>query len=174
MEIVMTHFAKYAALIAATSLIAASITAEARPNRAKVRGQNGVATAVSGVNGAAVRGRGAVRNADGSVTAASGGAFKGANGARGARAATTTINPDGSGRRQSAAAVSGARGTASTQSDLSRSADGTLSGGRTSTATNNATGNSYTGSTQIDPATGKPVRTATCTDASGTVIACPR
>jgi hypothetical protein len=170
----MMKFAKFAAVVAATSLIASAMVAEARPNRVKARGQNGVAAGVAGPNGAAVRGRGAVRNADGSVTAASGGAAAGINGGRGFRGATTTVNPDGSARRQSAAGVSGARGSAATQSDLSRSADGTLSGGRTTNATSNVTGNSYNGSTQIDPATGKPVRTATCTDATGAVITCPR
>jgi hypothetical protein len=55
---------------------------------------------------------------------------------------------------------------------VTRNADGTYSGVRTSTATSSATGNTYNGSTQVDPATGRPVRSASCTDAAGKAIAC--
>lgn len=169
----MSALTKFAAIAISTGLIVTATLADARPNRATVRGQNGAVTAVSGPNGSAVRARGARQNADGSVTAARGRAVSTANG-RAARGSTTTVNPDGSAQRQSRAAASGVRGSASTQSNVSRSADGTLSGGRTTTATSNATGNSYNGSVQIDPVTGQPVRTATCTNASGATIACPR
>jgi hypothetical protein len=57
---------------------------------------------------------------------------------------------------------------------VTRNSDGSYSGGRSSTATSNATGNTYSGSTIIDPATGKPVHSGTCTNASGEVIPCPR
>jgi hypothetical protein len=170
----MTIYSKIAMLAAGAALIATSAVADARPSRAKVKGQNGSVTAVSGVNGSGVRARGAKKNADGSVTAGRVGAFKTAGGAQGARGSTTTVNPDGSANRRSAAAASGVRGSVATSSDVTRNADGTYSGGRTTTATSNATGNSYNGSTQIDPATGKPVRTASCTDAAGNAIACPR
>ncbi len=170
----MTHFKTMIAIALGASLLATSVAAEDRPNRAKVSGSNGTVTAIKGDKGSGARARGAKRNTDGSVTAASGGAFQTANGARGARASTTTVNPDGSGTRVSEAAASGPGGSASTSSNVTRNADGTHSGGRTSTATSTSTGNTYNGSTQIDPATGQPVRTATCTDSSGAVIACPR
>jgi hypothetical protein len=170
----MNSFSKFGMIAATLGLVVVSAAADARPNRVRVSGQNGVVTGVSGANGSAIRGRGAVQNADGSVTAASGGAFRTAAGGKGYRSATTTINPDGSANRRSSAAASGPRGSGSTSSNLTRNADGSYSGGRTSTATRASTGNTYSGSTQIDPATGKPVRTATCTNASGAVIACPR
>lgn len=169
----MTHFKTMIAIAFGASLLAASVAAEDRPNRTRTSGANGTVTAIQGEKGSGARARGAKRNSDGSVTAASGGAFQTANGARGARASTTTVNPDGSGTRVSEAAASGPAGSASTSSDVTRNADGTFSGGRTSTATSTSTGNTYNGSTQIDPATGQPVRTATCTDSAGTVIACP-
>lgn len=169
----MSVYAKFATLAATASLVAAATVADARPTRGKITGQNGSISAVKGANGSAVRARGATRNADGSVTAGSAGGFKTATGA-GGRASTTTVNPDGSANRRSQAAVDGARGNAATSSNVTRNADGSYSGGRTTTATSAATGNTYNGSTQIDPATGKPVRAATCTDANGTVIACPR
>lgn len=170
----MSAIKTFAILAATASLLATSIAAEARPTRVKAAGNNGAVSAVKGPNGSAVRGRGAVRNADGSVTAGSGGAFKTANGGKGYRGSTTTVNPDGSANRRSALSGSGAKGSVSSQSDVTRNADGSYSGGRTTSATSATTGNSYNGSTQIDPATGKPVRTATCTNASGAVIPCPR
>jgi hypothetical protein len=169
----MTNFKTMIAIGLGASLLATSVAAEDRPNRVRASGSNGTVTAVQGEKGSAARARGAKRNDNGSVTAASGGAFKTATGARGARGSTTTVNPDGSGSRVSGASASGARGSASTSSDVTRNADGTFSGGRTTKGTSAATGNTYNGSTQIDPSTGKPVRTATCTDASGAVIACP-
>jgi hypothetical protein len=169
----MINFAKITALGTVALMLATTVAAEAAPNRVKTRGQNGVATVATGANGSIARARGARMNSDGSVTAGSGGAFKTATG-EGARASTTTINPDGSATRSGRFAASGAKGSASSSSDVTRNADGTYSGGRTSTATSTATGNTFNGSTQIDPATGKPVRTSTCTNASGAVIACPR
>jgi hypothetical protein len=167
----MTKFAMMIPVMIAATMVA-SVAAEAQ-SRARVRTPHGVAAGATGPNGTVVRGRGAVRNADGSVTAGSGGAYQTANG-QGARGSTTTVNPDGSATRRSGFAVQGARGTASGSGNVTRNADGTYSGGRTTTATSATTGNSYNGSTQIDPATGKPVRSGTCTNASGQVIACPR
>lgn len=162
-----------AALVAGTAMITATI-AEARPNRVRASGQNGVVAAGGGANGGYVRGRGAARNAEGGVTSASGGAFATAGGARGARASTATVNPDGSRTRRGGYGVSGARGSASGESNIAVGSDGIRTGTISSTATSAATGNSYAGSTAINSATGKPVRTATCTDASGNAIACPR
>ncbi len=157
-------------LIGAT--VFASVAADAQ-SRGRVRTPNGVAAGATGPNGTVVRGRGAVRNPDGSVTTASGGAYQTANG-QGARGATTTVNPDGSATRRGGFAAEGTRGSAASSGSVTRNADGTYSGGRTTTGTSATTGNSYNGSTQIDPATGKPVRSGTCTNASGAVIACPR
>jgi hypothetical protein len=170
----MMNFSKLGLVAATAALVMVSAAADARPTRGKVVGQNGSISGVSGANGGTIRGRKTVQNADGSVTTKSGRAAQTANGGKGYRSGTTTVNPDGSANRRSAAAASGPRGSAATSSNVTRNADGTYSGGRTSTATSTATGNTYNGSTQIDPATGKPVRTATCTNASGAVIACPR
>jgi hypothetical protein len=170
----MMNFSKLGLVAATAALVTVSAAADARPTRGKVVGQNGSISGVSGVNGGTIRGRKTVQNVDGSVTTKSGRAFRTANGGKGYRSGTTTVNPDGSANRRSAAAASGPRGSAATSSNVTRNADGSYSGGRSTTATNNATGNTYNGSTQIDPATGKPVRTATCTNASGAVIACPR
>lgn len=161
-------------LCAASFAMLLATAADARPSRTRISGQNGAVTAAGGPNGGFVRGRGAVQNADGGVTAGSGGAFATAGGARGARASTSTINPDGSATRQGGFGASGARGSASGESSLSRSADGTRTGTTSTTATSAATGNTYKGATTINSANGKPVRTATCTDASGNSIACPR
>jgi hypothetical protein len=151
-----------------------STVADARPVRGKIVGQNGSIATVKGTNGSIVRGRGVVSNADGSVTTKRGAGYKTTAGGKGYRASSKTVNPDGSANRRSAAGFNGPRGSGSTSSDVTRNADGSYSGGRSTTATSAATGNTYTGSTQIDPATGKPVRSATCTNASGAVIACPR
>lgn len=150
-----------------------AVAADAQRARVHARGNGGSVTAARGPNGSAIRGHGAVQNADGSVTTASGGAFRTATGA-GARASTTTVNPDGSATHRGGFAAQGTRGSASSSGSLTRNADGTYSGGRTSSGTNAATGTSYNGSTQIDPTTGQPVHSGTCTDASGAVIACPR
>ena len=171
----MTTTRKFAAGILASSLLLVMGTAEARQGIVKARGPNGAATAVRGPNGGAgMRGRGMVQNEDGSVTRASGGAWRNANGGTSLRGRTTTVNPDGSATHSGSAYASGAKGTAESSGSFARDADGNWTGSRNSSATNAETGNSYAGSVSIDPATGKPVRTATCTDASGTVIACPR
>lgn len=161
-----------AALALSTGLLTMPAAADAQ-TRVHARGSHGTAVAASGPDGGVVRGRGAVRNADGSVTAASGGAFRTATGARSARGSTTTVNPDGSATRRGGFAASGVRGSAASQGTVIRNADGTYSGGRSTTATS-TTGATYNGSVQIDAATGKPVRSATCTNASGAIVACPR
>ncbi len=171
----MTITRKLAAGLLASSLLLVAGTAEARQGIIKARGTNGAVTAVRGPNGTTgVRARGTVQNEDGSVTRASGGAWRTANGGTSLRGSTTTVNPDGSGTRTSNAYASGAKGAASSSSSVSRDAEGNWSGGRSTTATSATTGNSYSGSVSIDPATGKPVHSATCTDASGAVIACSR
>lgn len=161
-------------LVAATGALTIAPTSAEAQQRVRASGSNGTVVTNQGPNGgASVRSRGVRRNADGSVTAGSAGAIRGPNGARAARDSTTTVNPDGSARRQSSASASGSNGSATTTSDVTRNADGTYSGGRTTTATSTTTGTTYNGQVQIDPATGQPVRTATCTDAAGNTIACP-
>jgi hypothetical protein len=169
----MMNMTKIGMAVAAAALVMTSVVADARPKRAKASGPNGSVTAVQGQNGSSVRARGAKKNADGSVTTGRAGGFKTANGAEGGRASTTTVNPDGSANRRSQRGASGDAGSYQSSSDVTRNADGSYSGGRSTTATNNDTGTTYNGSTQIDPATGQPVRSATCTNANGEVIACP-
>jgi hypothetical protein len=159
-----------AALIATMSV--ASV-AEAGNKRLKLSGSNGTVNAVQGANGTAACGRGAKQNADGSKTFGRGCAGKGVNGGQAAGGATTTIGQDGSVSRKVKRKGSGTNGSYATEGGFTRNADGSLSGGRKTTGTNNKTGNSYSGTTTIDPNTGKPVRNATCTNASGEVIACP-
>jgi hypothetical protein len=168
----MSRFSTFALLAATAGMMATATVADAQ--RVRANGPNGAVTATQGPNGGgAVRSRGVRQNADGSVQRASGGAVRTPNGGRAQRASTSTVNPDGSANRRSAASGSGVRGSAATQSDVTRNADGTYSGGRTTTATRNSTGTTYNGSTQIDPATGQPVRNASCTDAAGNSIPCP-
>ncbi len=158
-------------LLIATTALVAGTAADAQ--RARVRTTNGAATAGKTPNGSVyASGRGAKKNADGSVTAASGGAVYGANGRSGVRASTTTANPDGSGTRTGGFTATGANGSASSQGSATRNADGTYTGSRATTATGTG-GTTYKGSTTIDPATGKPVTSYSCTDASGASISCP-
>jgi hypothetical protein len=169
----MLNLSKIGMAVAVSALAFTSVTADARPTRGKVSGPNGSATVVQGEKGSTVRGRGGKKNADGSVNTGSAGVFQTTSGARGGRASTTTVNPDGSANRRSASGASGPGGSYSSNSDVTRNADGTWSGGRSTTGTSSASGTTYHGTTQIDPATGKPVRSASCTDAAGVVIACP-
>jgi hypothetical protein len=107
----------------------------------------------------------------GSGAAGSGRCAAGAQG-RGCRTGATTWSADGSVQHRSGAAVEGAQGGhASTSGGFTRSADGAVTGGRTTQATGSQ-GASYNAQTTYDSATGVS-RTVTCTDASGAAIACP-
>jgi hypothetical protein len=110
--------------------------------------------------------------AHGVLHAGGGGGFVGTNGSHGYRAGTTTVNPDGSLTHSGSSAASGSRGSYQSSGDVSRSADGTWSGGRSTSATNASTGVSYSGSTTIDPTTGKPVHTGSCVNAAGETVSC--
>lgn len=168
-----SHTLLIGALAASMALPAGA--AEARQGVFKARGANGAVTAAKGPNGGtAVRARGKTTNADGSVTTGSAAAVRAPNGARAVRGSTTTANPDGSLTHEGGLAAEGAKGSVASTGAVSRSADGTWSGGRSTSATSASTGNSYQGSVSIDPATGQPTHSATCYDAAGTVIACPR
>jgi hypothetical protein len=160
--------------IAAAIVAAMSFTSVAEAGkRLKLSGQNGTVNVVKGPNGVGACGRGKTANADGSTTYGRGCAGKGVNGSTAAGGSTTTLNQDGSVSRKVKRKGSGSNGSYSTEGGFTRNANGTLSGQRNTNATNNKTGNSYSGSTVIDPATGKPVRNATCSNANGEVIACP-
>lgn len=171
----MTHGLKIATSLVAAVLVMSAATAEAREGVVRARGTNGAVTAVKDPNGGGgVRAHGVRQNSDGSVTRASGGTWRTPNGGTSARASSTTVNPDGSVSRNGEYAGSGPNGSVNSSGSVARDANGNWSGGRTTSATSAATGNSYQGSTTIDPATGKPVHSGTCYDASGAVIACPR
>ncbi len=161
--------------LVASALLIAGSAAEARQGVVRVHGTNGAASAVKGPNGgAAIRGRGAVQNEDGSVTAGRGAAYRRPNGGTGVRGSTTTVNPDGSGTHSGAYSASGPNGSVDSAGAVSRDAAGNWSGGRSTSATNATTGNSYQGSTSIDPETGQPVHSGSCYNANGDPISCPR
>lgn len=168
----MTNYTRIFAAFAATLAVATASVADARQGSVRARGPNGAVAAAAGPNGAVVRGRSTVQNADGSTTRRSGGAYVGANGRTGRAGAATTVSPDGSVEGVTQGSVAGPRGSASSSSTFQRNPDGTWSGGRATTVTSTTSGKTYNGSTVIDPATGKPVHTGTCTDAAGTVVPC--
>ncbi len=143
----------------------------ARPNAAGGITAGGVHNTV-GPNGAASFGaRGLVTDGSGSGVAGSANCAAGAAG-QACRAGSTAFASDGSVVRKGGATVEGANGgSASTTSGFTRNADGAYSGGRATQATG-AAGNTYSGQTTYDSATGV-TRSATCADASGAAIACP-
>jgi hypothetical protein len=172
METGMKTIAKLGVLVTAAGFVMVGM-APAEAGRVGGRTGKGTMAAAGSAGGNSwARGRATTTNENGGKTVTSGGAFQGANGARGARASQTTVNADGSATSQSGFTASGARGSASSQGSATRNADGTFNGARTSTATSAATGNTYNGSTSYDQ--NGVNRTATCTDASGATIACPR
>lgn len=156
----------------------------------------GRASAARGPNGGgAVRARGVKTDGQGNGQAASGSAVRGPNGGTAARAGNTTWNADGSAQHRSGAQWNGQNGSGSSEGGFVRTADGSVSGGRTTHATG-AQGGSYDADTQyangnldrnVD-ATGQNgnryqstvtgskddgyTRTATCYDAGGNVVPC--
>ncbi|TXI50010.1 MAG: hypothetical protein E6Q50_05460 [Lysobacter sp.] len=158
----------------------------------------GRASAVRGPNGGgAIRGRAATTDGQGNGKVVSGGAYRGPNGGTGARAGSTARNADGSLQHHSGAQWNGANSSGSTNGEFVRSADGTVSGGRTTNVAG-AQGGSYNADTQyangqldrsVD-ATGRSgnsyeasvsgnkddglTRTATCYDPNGNTIPCKK
>ena len=128
-------------------------------------------TFAAGKRGVAGNAHTTTQNSNGTTTVTNAGGFAGANGSRGAHQGTTTAGA-GAYSHTGSASASGANGSVQTSGGFSRAANGTWSGSRATSATNARTGNSYNGSTAIDPTTGKPVHTGTCTNASGATIAC--
>jgi hypothetical protein len=163
-----------AALGCAAMSLFAFDSADAREGRVKARGQNGVAAAGAGPNGGAfARGAGCVENQAGGQTCASGGAARTPNGSRAARASSTTVNPDGSATRRGGFAAKGANGGAvASTGATTRDADGNVSGQRETNATG-AKGATYQGQVTYDSTNGL-ARTATCKNAEGVVVPCPR
>ena len=156
----------------------------------------GRASAARGPNGGtAARARGVKTDGQGNGQAASGAVVRGPNGGTGGRAGSTTWQADGSAQHQSGAQWSGANGSGSTQGGFVRDSDGSVSGGRTTSASG-AQGGRYDANTQyadgtlerdvdatgrngntyessVDATRGEGVtRTATCHDPNGNVIAC--
>lgn len=169
----MNTLMKFGTLAAIAAFLTVSMT-PAEAGRIAARSGKGNAVMAGSANGNSwARGRAVTTGENGATTLMRGGAFKGANGARGARASQATVNPDGSATRRGGFSVSGARGSASSQGSATRNADGSYAGSRSTTATNRATGNTYNGNTTYDSTNGVN-RTATCTDAAGNSIACPR
>jgi hypothetical protein len=169
----MNSLIKFSMIAGAAGLMVASI-APAEAGRGVVRNGKGSVAAAGSANGNSwARGRSVTTSETGATTVKRGGGFKGAKGATGARASTATVNPDGSASRSGGFAANGARGSVDSSGSATRNADGTYSGSRSTTATNKATGNTYNGSTTYDSTNGVN-RTATCTDAMGNTIACPR
>jgi hypothetical protein len=113
-----------------------------------------------------------VTDGQGNGAAASGGTVRGPNGGRAVRGSGTTVNADGTVNHQGGVAVQGQNGSAQSRGGFTRNADGTVQGGRSTTATNSNTGNSYQGQTTYDSQTGVQ-HSGTCYDAAGNVIACP-
>ncbi|MFM9979045.1 MAG: hypothetical protein ACKVOP_13500 [Sphingomonadaceae bacterium] len=169
----MNTLIKFGTLAVTAAFLTASIV-PAEAGRVAARNGKGSAAVAGSANGNVwARGRAVTTSESDATTATSGGAFKAANGAWGARASQTTVNPDGSATRRGGFAASGARGSVASEGSAARNADGTYSGSRATTATNAATGNTYKGSTTYDSTNGV-TRSATCTDATGNTIACPR
>ena len=171
-------FAATCLALATAALVVPAAHAEGRVRgRAVVQNPEGGAVArtgaaASGPRGAMLRGRTVSSDGNGNVSGRSGAAFRGANGSTAARAGSFQRNADGSASRQGSAAFTGPNGASGrTDGTLARDADGNITGQRDTTATG-ANGGTYAGSTTR--ADGTTTRTATCTNAAGDVVACPR
>ena len=165
-----------AAIVMALALSGAFVagTAEARDGYFRARGANGVVAGGAGPNGGAfVRGRGHYQDSNGTLYLRRGGAVRTPNGGYAGRSSSTVANPDGSLTHRGALHADGPQGTVDSSGSFNRATDGTWTGSQSTTATSKTSGSSFHGSTTIDPATGKPVHSGACYDASGAQIACP-
>jgi len=164
-----------------------TVTAAARADgsavvrgRGTVQNEDGSTTVVSGgarrtaEGGRAVRAGTATYNEEtGAYSSQRGAAAETASGAT-ANTSSTTSGSRGEGwTRSGSTSASGSQGSASSNTSLTRNADGTVSGSSETNITGNASGITYHATTSIDPQTGQPVRTYSCTDASGTAVTCP-
>ena len=94
-------------------------------------------------------GRRSVSDGTGQISSTRAGVFRGAEGASAAHASRLTREADGALTRDSRFAARSARGSLDSQGSVSRAADGTLYGDRSTTAQGSA-GGSYAGSTHYD------------------------
>lgn len=166
-------------LFAAVLALCLAVPAADAAGRVKARGATtnaeggytaGSASAGRGPNGGAyARGGATTTDGQGNAQNVRGGAARTPSGGYGARGASTTVNADGSGSRQAGFAASGARGSAASSGAFTRSADGTVNGGRSTQATG-ANGNSYSGQTTVQD--NQVSHSHQCTNAAGEVIAC--
>jgi hypothetical protein len=117
--------------------------------------------------------RATVANPDGGVTNARASAVKGPNGGAAVRGRALQTDGQGNAKWKRGATAKGPNGGhGKTIASGQRNADGAYSGGRSTTATG-ANGNSYSGGYTYGGGNGV-TRQATCTNASGAVIPCPR
>lgn len=162
----------------AALLLCGGLLLSAGPVSALEREWHAPGTAAKGVarrgpqGGVMLRGHALQSDGAGQLSGASAAAFKGPQGAQGARSGQFERQADGSLSHQSAAQASGAAGSLQTQSSLQRQGEGPISGQRSTTATG-AQGNTYQGSTSYTQGQGVS-HSASCQDASGQSIPCPR
>lgn len=108
----------------------------------------------------------------GNAAVATGAAARGPNGARAVRAGLTTRSADGTVQHKSGMRAEGAKGSVASGGSAIRSADGTITQDRTTTATSATSGNSVQSTGSYNKDSGR-TRTTTCYDAAGATIACP-
>ena len=167
-----------AALTVAVLLLLAASDASARSRHTVEHNADGSTTARTGVvraapgGGGVLRGRSVTTDGQGHGSVRSGAAVAGPQGAMAVRQGESARNADGTASHSSAMAAHGDRGTLQSTGAATRSADGSVTQGRTTTATSAATGNSVQISSSYNADTGR-TRSASCFDASGAPMACP-
>ena len=125
---------------------------------------------MAGANGGRFARGGAVStDGQGNAVGGSAQAFQGPNGAYGGRAGGFSKSADGSVTHESGGAMVGQYGSASSSGSFQRNADGTYSGGRSTSAQIDDVG-SYEGSTTYQ--NGQLSHQGTCYNASGAVVNC--
>lgn len=135
--------------------LAASLVTSAAPRRSVAHGR---ATRTDG---------------QGNATTVRGTRVHTANGTTATRGARNTVNADGSATHKSRINATRANGaTLSSQGQSTRDAQGNVTANRSTSATS-ANGATYQGSTSYDSTNGK-THTATCKDAGGNVVPCPK
>lgn len=159
-----------ACLVLEPASAAGRVKARGATSNAEGGVSTGQASAGRGPNGGAyARGSATTTDGQGNAQQVRGGAARTPAGGYGARGASTTVNADGSGSRQAGFAASGPRGSAQSSGAFTRSADGTVNGGRSTSATG-AQGNSYNGQTTVQD--NQVSHSHSCTNAAGEVIPC--
>ena len=167
-----------AALAVGALLLLAASDASARSRHTVEHNADGSTTDRTGVvraapgGGGVLRGRSVITDGQGHGSVRSGAAVVGPNGATAVRQGQSARNADGSASQSSAMAAQGDRGTLQSTGAATRSADGSVTQGRTTTATRAATGNSVQTSSSYNADIGR-TRSASCFDASGAPMACP-